>query len=94
MGYTTEEVMGHPLVRELITDGFNTAVQSVLDKALHQGETANFEFQFMAKSGARVEVLLIFYFSVSPPTGNLGGRHSRKGKHVESVCYGVGRLLH
>jgi PAS domain S-box-containing protein len=58
VGYTTEEVMGHLLVCEFITDDFKTAVQSVLDKALHGEETANFEFPFITKAGARIEVLL------------------------------------
>ena len=51
MGYTTEEVMGHSLVCEFITDDFKTAVQSVLDKALHVEETANFEFPIITKAG-------------------------------------------
>jgi PAS domain S-box-containing protein len=58
VGYTTEEVMGHSLVREFITDDFKTAVQSVLDMALHGEETANFEFPLITKAGARIEVLL------------------------------------
>jgi PAS domain S-box-containing protein len=58
VGYTTEEVMGHLLVCEFITDDFKTAVQSVLDKALYGEETANFEFPFITKAGAHIEVLL------------------------------------
>ena len=41
VGYTPEEVMGKNLVQEFITDDFKTAVQSVLDEALHGEETAN-----------------------------------------------------
>lgn len=41
VGYAPEEVMGKNLVREFITDEFKTAVQAVLDQALHGKETAN-----------------------------------------------------
>ena len=58
VGYTPEEVMGKNLVREFITDEFKTAVQTVLDQALHGEETANFEFPLMTKAGVRLEVLL------------------------------------
>ena len=39
VGYSTEEVMGKNLVQEFITDEFKTAVQAVLDQALHGEET-------------------------------------------------------
>jgi hypothetical protein len=39
VGYTPEEVMGKNLVQEFITDEFKTAVQAVLDQALHGEET-------------------------------------------------------
>ena len=58
VGYTPEEVMGKNLVKEFITDEFKTAVQSVLDQALHGDETANFEFPLMTKGGVRLDVLL------------------------------------
>ena len=58
VGYTPEEVMGKNLVKEFITDEFKTAVQSVLDQALHGDETANFEFPLMTKTGVRLDVLL------------------------------------
>src|SRR6056300_383462 len=58
VGYTPEEVMGKNLVREFITDEFKTAVQAVLDQALHGEETANFEFPLMTKAGVRLDVLL------------------------------------
>eukprot|EP00956_Cyclotella_meneghiniana_P011801 scaffold16582_cov75-Cyclotella_meneghiniana.AAC.5 len=47
VGYSTEEVMGKNLVKEFITDEFKTAVQAVLDQALHGEETANFEESIM-----------------------------------------------
>ena len=50
--------MGKNLVKEFITDEFKTAVQAVLDQALHGDETANFEFPLMTKGGVRLEVLL------------------------------------
>ena len=58
VGYTPEEVMGKNLVREFITDEFKTAVQTVLDQALHGEETANFEFPLITKHGVRLDVLL------------------------------------
>ena len=45
-------------MNEFITDEFKTAVQAVLDQALHGEETANFEFPLMTKVGVRLEVLL------------------------------------
>ena len=50
--------MGKNLVREFITDEFKTAVQAVLDQALHGEETANFEFPLMTKGGVVLDVLL------------------------------------
>jgi len=50
--------MGKNLVQEFITDDFKTAVQAVLDQALHGEETANFEFPLMTKGGVRLDVLL------------------------------------
>jgi PAS domain S-box-containing protein len=58
VGYSSEEVMGKILVKEFITDEFKTAVQAVLDQALHGEETANFEFPLMTKGGVRLDVLL------------------------------------
>ena len=58
VGYSTEEVMGHSLVQEFITDDFKSPVQAVLDQALHGKETANFEFPLITKAGARIEILL------------------------------------
>ena len=58
VGYSVEEVMGKNLVREFITDEFKTAVQAVLDQALHGEETANFEFPLMTKGGVVLDVLL------------------------------------
>ena len=58
VGYAPEEVMGKNLVREFITDEFKTAVQAVLDQALHGEETANFEFPLMTKGGVVLDVLL------------------------------------
>jgi PAS domain S-box-containing protein len=58
VGYSTEEVIGKILVKEFITDEFKTAVQAVLDQALHGEETANFQFPNMTKGGIRLDVLL------------------------------------
>ena len=61
VGYSTEEVMGHSLVQEFITDDFKSPVQAVLDQALHGKETANFEFPLITKAGARMR-----FFSTLP----------------------------
>ena len=58
VGYSSEEVMGHSLVKEFITDDFKRGVQKVLDMALQGDETENFEFPLITKGGARIEVLL------------------------------------
>ena len=58
VGYSTDEVMGHSLVQEFITQDYQASVQAVLDQALAGSETANFEFPLITKAGARIEVLL------------------------------------
>ena len=58
VGYSTDEVMGHSLVQEFITQDYQASVQAVLDQALAGVETANFEFPLITKAGARIEVLL------------------------------------
>ena len=58
IGYSTEEVMGHSLVQEFITNDYQASVQSVLDQALAGDETENFEFPLITKAGAHIEVLL------------------------------------
>jgi PAS domain S-box-containing protein len=58
VGYTPEEVMWKNLVKEFITDEFKTAVQAVLDQALHGDKTTNFEFPLMTKGGMHLEVPL------------------------------------
>jgi PAS domain S-box-containing protein len=58
IGYSTEEVMGHSLVQEFITNDYQASVQAVLDGALKGAETDNFEFPLITKAGAHIEVLL------------------------------------
>jgi PAS domain S-box-containing protein len=58
VGYSTEEVMGHSLVWEFITQDYQASVQSVLDQAPAGVETANFEFPLITKSVSRIKVLL------------------------------------
>ncbi len=58
VGYSTEEVMGHSLVQEFITQDYQASVQSVLDQALAGVKTANFEFPLITKSVSRIKVLL------------------------------------
>ncbi len=58
MGYTLEEVMGQNLVDEFIAKEYKYAVSTVLEKALKEEETANFEFPLITKHGVWIEVLL------------------------------------
>eukprot|EP00985_Skeletonema_marinoi_P028970 scaffold26420_cov183-Skeletonema_marinoi.AAC.1 len=58
VGYSSEEVMGHSLVQEFITEDYKAAVQTVLDQALQGAETENFEFPLVTKAGAHIQVLL------------------------------------
>ncbi len=44
IGYSAEEVMGHSLVQEFITNDYQASVQAVLDEALTGAETENFKF--------------------------------------------------
>ncbi|MDM8521726.1 PAS domain S-box protein [Anaerolineales bacterium HSG6] len=57
-GFTKQDVMGHDLVQEFITEEYREAVKLVLDNALHGRETANYEFPLYTKAGERVMVLL------------------------------------
>jgi PAS domain S-box-containing protein len=77
-GFTKGEVMGRDLVADFITDDFKVSVGSVLEKALHGEETANYEFPLFTKAGDRVDVLL-----------NSTTRRSASGKTVGVV--GVGQ---
>lgn len=77
VGYSTEEVMGHSLVKEFITKDYQASVQAVLDKALDGVETANFEFPLITKAGARIEVLL-----------NATTRRDEHGKVIGAVGIG------
>jgi hypothetical protein len=78
--------MGKNLVREFISGCFKTAVQSVLDKALHGEETANFQFPLITKAGARIDVLL-----------NATTRRDEQGNIIGVVGIGqdiTGRIAH
>ena len=57
-GFGKDEVMGHDLVAEFITQEFRAPVQRVLSNALQGENTANFEFPLYTKDGRPVEVLL------------------------------------
>jgi PAS domain S-box-containing protein len=73
IGYSTEEVMGRSLVQDFITDDFKTAVQTVLDKALAEDETDNFEFPLITKIGARIELLFLNATTLRDKQGNVIG---------------------
>jgi PAS domain S-box-containing protein len=55
--FTRDEVMGHNLVEEFITEEFRSSVKEVLDDALRGIEAANFEFPLYTKAKHRVDVL-------------------------------------
>ncbi len=57
-GYSKDEVMGHDLVQEFITDEYKDSVKQVLDDALRGIETGNYEFPLYTREGKRLEVLL------------------------------------
>ncbi|CAM9219308.1 unnamed protein product [Heterosigma akashiwo] len=57
-GFSTNDVMGHKLVEEFITEDYQDSVQNVLVHALEGLEMANFEFPIITKSGKRVDILL------------------------------------
>lgn len=57
-GYSKDEVMGHDLVQEFITDEYKESVKQVLDDALRGIETGNYEFPLYTSEGDRLEVLL------------------------------------
>ena len=57
-GYSKDEVMGHDLVQEFITDEYKDSVKQVLDDALRGIETGNYEFPLYTSEGKRLEVLL------------------------------------
>ncbi|MBT4385475.1 MAG: PAS domain S-box protein [Betaproteobacteria bacterium] len=57
-GYSKDEVMGHDLVQEFITDEYKESVKQVLDDALRGIETGNYEFPLYTSEGERLEVLL------------------------------------
>jgi PAS domain S-box-containing protein len=57
-GFKKAEVLGQDLVKDYITEDYQTAVKEVLDNALVGKETANYEFPLFAKNGSRVMVLL------------------------------------
>jgi PAS domain S-box-containing protein len=58
VGYTLKEVMGQNLGEEFITKEYKHAVSTVLENALKEEQTANFEFPLIAKHGVLIEVLL------------------------------------
>lgn len=57
-GYSDEDAMGKHLVETFITTDYKLAVGNVLNQALEDNETANFEFPLITKAGRRVDILL------------------------------------
>jgi PAS domain S-box-containing protein len=57
-GFTAEEMMYRPLVKEFITEEYKASVQDVLNKACQGVETDNFEFPLVTKDGKYIDILL------------------------------------
>ncbi len=57
-GYSKEEVLGHNLVGDFISDAYKTSLKEVLDKALKGENTANFEFPLCTRNGQNVIIML------------------------------------
>ena len=58
VGYSSQETMGKNFVENFIAAEYREAVRTVLNKALREEETANYELPLFTKSGQRVDVLL------------------------------------
>jgi len=56
-GYSKDEVLGHNLVEEFITDEFKGLLSEVRDKALQGEETTSFGLPLRAKDGKQIELL-------------------------------------
>jgi len=57
-GWTREETVGKPLVKQFITESYREEVGRVLRDALDGNETANYEFPLFTKDGRLREILL------------------------------------
>lgn len=57
-GFSKDEVLGHSLVQEFITDDFKESVQEVISDALLGKETMNYEFPLYTKENKRLIILL------------------------------------
>ena len=56
-GYGRDEVLGHNMIEEFITDEFKGLLSEVHDKALRGERTTSFEFSLGSKDGKRVDLL-------------------------------------
>ena len=56
--YPSKEVMGRNLVKDFITEDYQTSVGEVLQQAFKGIETSNYEFPLMTKTNRRVQILL------------------------------------
>ena len=57
-GFNKEEVTGHDLVAEFISDEFRSSVREVLQNALLGVQTDNYQLPLFTKDRKRVELLL------------------------------------
>ncbi|MCP4076987.1 MAG: PAS domain-containing protein [Gammaproteobacteria bacterium] len=58
MGYSKDDVIGHHLINEYITDDYKASFKSILDLALAGKGTTNYELPIYTQAGDMVSVLL------------------------------------
>jgi len=58
MGYSKDDVIGHHLINEYITDAYKAPFKSILDQALVGKGTTNYELPIYTQAGDMVSVLL------------------------------------
>ena len=76
-GFTKDEVLGKNLIKTFIIEEYQQIVKKVLDNALSNNETANFESALFTKNGNRVMFLL-----------NSSARKNTKGKILGVLIVG------
>ena len=71
-GYIKEEAFDEPLVSKFIAPSLRKSVKEILDKGLRGHETANYELEFVTKSG-EIRYLLVNATTRKDPENNIVG---------------------
>ena len=71
-GFTKEEAYNKPLISTFIVPSLRKSVQEVLDKALKENETSNYELEFETKS-KEIRYLLVNATTSRDPENNIVG---------------------